>query len=140
LADNSGKLNTDPMFMADRQAIINHVMAYAFLIDESRWDEWFALFSDDIVFENTTTELGTVILKGMKAFKDLVNTPYIISGKTSKSVRRHTQGNVHVAAQTATTAKVRTYMLISNVPAADKLHTPMGDIWQSVTSADTLDL
>jgi hypothetical protein len=123
LADNSGKVNSDPMFMADRMAIINHVMAYSYLIDEGRWDDWFALFSDDIVFENTTPELGTVIIKGMKAFKDLVNTRYIVPGKTSKGVRRHTQGNVHVAEQTATTAKMRTYMLISSVPAADKLHT-----------------
>jgi 3-phenylpropionate/cinnamic acid dioxygenase small subunit len=120
-ADNSGTVNTDPMFMADRQAIINHVMAYSYLIDEARWDDWFALFSDDVVFENSTPELGTVIIKGKKAFKDLVNNRYIIPGKTSKGVRRHTQGNVHVAEQTPTTAKVRTYMLISSVPAADKL-------------------
>lgn len=123
LADNSGKVNSDPMFMADRLAIINHVMAYSYLIDEGRWDDWFALFSDDIVFENTSPELGTLILKGMKAFKELVQHRYIIPGKNSKGVRRHTQGNVHVAEQTATTAKVRTYMLISSVPAADKLHT-----------------
>lgn len=123
LADNSGKVNSDPMFIADRLAIINHVMAYSYLIDEGRWDDWFALFSDDIVFENTSPELGTLILKGMKAFKELVQHRYIIPGKNSKGVRRHTQGNVHVAEQTATTAKVRTYMLISSVPAADKLHT-----------------
>jgi acetoacetate decarboxylase len=122
LADNSGAVNTDPMFMADRLAIVNHVMAYAYLIDEARWDDWFALFSDDIVFENSTPELGTVVIKGMGPFKDLVNHRYIIPGKTSKAVRRHTQGNVHVAEQTATTAKVRTYMLITNVPAADHLH------------------
>ena len=122
-SDNSGTVNADPMFMADRLAIVNHVMAYAYLIDEGRWDDWFALFSDDIVFENSTPELGTVLIKGMKAFKDLVNTRYILPGKTSKGVRRHTQGNAHVAEQTATTAKVRTYMLISSVPAADKLHT-----------------
>jgi acetoacetate decarboxylase len=120
--DNSGTVNTDPMFMADRQAIINHVMAYAFLIDEGRWDEWFGLFSDDVAFENSTPELGTVLIKGKNAFKDLVNSRYIVPGKGSKGVRRHTQGNVHVAEQTATTAKVRTYMLISSVPAADHLH------------------
>ena len=57
LADNSGKVNTDPQFVADRQAIINHVTAYAYLIDEARWDDWFALFSDDVVFENSTPEL-----------------------------------------------------------------------------------
>src|ERR1700730_5893284 len=94
-ADNSGIVNADPMFMADRLAIINHVMAYSYLIDEGRWDDWFALFSDDIVFENTTPELGTVIIKGKNAFKDMVNKRYIIPGKTSKGVRRHTQGNVH---------------------------------------------
>jgi acetoacetate decarboxylase len=122
VADKSGAVNTDTTFIADRQAIVNHVMAYSYLIDEGRWDDWFGLFSDDIVFENSTPELGTVLIKGMKAFKDLVNSRYIIPGKNSKGVRRHTQGNVHVAEQTATTAKVRTYMLISSVPAADHLH------------------
>ena len=34
VADNSGTVHTDPMYIADRQAIINHVMAYAYLIDE----------------------------------------------------------------------------------------------------------
>jgi len=122
VADYSGTVNTDPTFIADRQAIINHVMAYSYLIDEGRWDEWFSLFSDDVAFENSTPELGTVLIKGKEAFKDLVNTRYIIPGKNSKGVRRHTQGNVHVAEQTPTTAKVRTYMIISSVPAADHLH------------------
>lgn len=122
VADYSGVVNTDPAYIADRLAITNHVMAYSYLIDEGRWDEWFSLFSDDIAFENSTPELGTVLIKGKKAFKELVNSRYIIPGKTSKGVRRHTQGNVHVAEQTDTTAKVRTYMLISSVPKADHLH------------------
>ena len=122
IADYSGTVNTDATFVADRLAIVNHVMAYSYLIDEGRWDDWFGLFSDDIAFESTTPELGTVLIKGMRAFKDLVDSRYIIPGKNSKGVRRHTQGNVHVAEQTATTAKVRTYMLISSVPAADHLH------------------
>jgi acetoacetate decarboxylase/3-phenylpropionate/cinnamic acid dioxygenase small subunit len=122
-ADNSGTVNADPMFMADRLAITNLVMAYSYLIDEGRWDDWFALFSDDIAFETTTPELGTILVNGKKAFKDMVDTQYIAGGRTSKAVRRHTQANVHVAEQTGTTAKVRTYMLISTVPAADQLHT-----------------
>jgi 3-phenylpropionate/cinnamic acid dioxygenase small subunit len=40
--------------IADRQAAMNQVTAYSFLIDEDRWEEWFALYSDDIVFETTT--------------------------------------------------------------------------------------
>ena len=121
-ADNSGKVNMDPKFIADRQAIINTITAYSYLIDEGRWDDWFALFSDDIEFENTTPELGTVISHGKKAFRQIADDRYIQPGKTSPAVRRHTQGNVHVVEQTPTTAKVRTYMLISNVPAGDKLH------------------
>jgi hypothetical protein len=39
VADNSGTVNTDPQFMADRLAIVNHVMAYSYLIDEGRWDD-----------------------------------------------------------------------------------------------------
>lgn len=122
LADNSGTVNTDPQYIADRQAILNHVTAYAYLIDEGRWDDWFALFSDDMSFETTAPEVGTLILKGKPAFKEFVRHRYIIPGATSKTVRRHTQGNVHVAEQTPTTAKVRTYMFISSVPKADHLH------------------
>jgi acetoacetate decarboxylase len=121
-ADNSGTVNTDVQFMADRQAIINHVMAYSYLIDEGRWDDWFALFSEDIAFATTVPELGTIEINGKKAFWEMANLRYIIPGKNSKGVRRHTQGNVHVAEQTATTAKVRAYMFISSVPAADHLH------------------
>src|SRR5678815_2795132 len=87
-ADNSGVVHTDPQYIADQQAIINHVTAYSYLIDEGRWDEWFSLFSDDVAFENSTPELGTVLIKGKKAFKDLVNHRYIVPGKTSKGVRR----------------------------------------------------
>ena len=121
-ADNTGRVNKDLQFIADRQAIINTVTAYAFLIDEGRWEDWFALFSDDIEFVNTTPELGTVITRGKKVFRQIADDRYIQPGKTSIAVRRHTMGNIHVVEQTATTAKVRTYMLISNVPAADKLH------------------
>jgi len=121
-ADNSGTVNTDTQFIADRLAILNHVSAYSYLIDEGRWEDWFGLFSDDLVFENTTPEIGTAITHGKKAFRALVDERYIKPGTTSKGVRRHTMGNIHVASQTATAARVRTYMLISSVPAADHLH------------------
>ena len=111
-----------PGFIADRLAITNHMHAYSYLIDEGRWDEWYALFSDDVRFETTAPEVGTVIINGMPAFKDLVHERYIIPGRKSKGVRRHTMGNIHVAEQTETTAKVRTYMFISSVPAANELH------------------
>ena len=121
-ADNSGTVNADITFIADRLAILNHVGAYAYLIDEGRWDDWFALFSDDVSFETTVPTLGTIILKGQKPFRAFVDERYIKPGKTATAVRRHTQGNIHVASQTATAAKVRTYMLISSVPASDKLN------------------
>ncbi len=121
-ADNSGKVNTDPQFVADRQAITNTITAYSYLIDEGRWNDWYSLFSDDIEFGTTVPELGTVTVNGKKAFVALAEERYVKPGKTSTAVRRHTQGNVHVVEQTPTTAKVRTYMLISNVPAGDKLH------------------
>jgi hypothetical protein len=117
-ADVSGKVNTDIQYIADRQTIVNTITAYSFCLDEGRWEEFFALFSEDVVFETTMPEAGTIITHGKKVFQEMVLERY---GKTSTAVRRHTQGNVHVAEQTATTAKVRTYMLISTVPAADKL-------------------
>jgi 3-phenylpropionate/cinnamic acid dioxygenase small subunit len=118
VADGSGQVNTDIQFIADRQAIVNTITAYSYFFDEGRWEEFFALFSEDLVFEITAPEIGTVISHGKKVFQEIFQVRY---GKTSTAVRRHTQGNVHVAEQTATTAKVRTYLLISTVPAADKL-------------------
>jgi len=122
-ADNSGAVHEDPMYIADRQAIINHVMAYSFLIDEGRWEDWFALFSDDIVFETSVPELGTITVYGKKKFREMVYHRYIVpsQGPTKETVRRHTMANVHVVDQTPKVAKVRTYMLISKVPHADKL-------------------
>jgi hypothetical protein len=86
-AADSGAVNTDVQFIADRQAIINHVTAYSYLIDEGRWDDWFALFSDDIEFVNTMPELGTVTIKGKPAFKALVDERYVKPGKTSRALR-----------------------------------------------------
>ena len=65
-ADNLGTVNTDITFIADRLAILNHVSAYSYLIDEGRWEDWFALFSDDVTFENTTPTLGTVIIQAKR--------------------------------------------------------------------------
>jgi len=117
-ADNSGKpLPADPQFLADRLAIINHVTAYAYLIDEGRWDEWYDLFSDDVVFESTVPCFGTIRTKGKKAFRKFTDLRYRGPGsEKNRTVRRHTMGNVHVVSQTATTALVRTYMLISAAP------------------------
>ncbi|MBR1236401.1 hypothetical protein JQ597_26640 [Bradyrhizobium sp. AUGA SZCCT0177] len=38
-ADNSGVVNTDVQFIADRLTIINHISASAYLMDEGRWDD-----------------------------------------------------------------------------------------------------
>jgi hypothetical protein len=111
-ADYSGKVNTDIQFIADRQAIDNLVTAYAYLIDEGRWDQWFAMFSEDIVFETTVPCFGNLVAKGKPAMKAFVNERYPVD-KPSTTMRRHFMGNVHVATQTATTAEVRTFMLIT---------------------------
>ncbi len=114
-ADNSGKPLTSWEAVADRQAIVNHVTAYSFLIDEGRWDEWYALFSEDILFETTAPCFGTIRVKGKKAFENFVNVRFRGPGsETNRVAHRHTMGNVHVAEQTDTTAQVRTYLLISN--------------------------
>jgi 3-phenylpropionate/cinnamic acid dioxygenase small subunit len=114
-ADNSGKPLTSWEAVADRQAIINQVTAYSFLIDEGRWDAWYDLFSEDILFETTAPCFGTISVKGKEAFIRFVDIRFKGPGsETNRVAHRHTMGNVHVAAQTDTTAEVRTYMLISN--------------------------
>ena len=120
-SDYSGKVNTDPRFIADRQAIVNHVTAYAYLLDEGRWDQWFDLFTDDVVFETTTPCFGTIIARGKAAFQGVVDLRYRGPGsEKNTTVRRHTMGNVHVARQTRDNAEVRTYMLISAAPEPGK--------------------
>ena len=114
-ADNSGKPLTDMTMIADRQAFINQVTAYSYLIDEDRWDEWFALFSDDVVFETTTPCFGTIRTVGKKAFEKFVDVRFRGHGSENKNfAHRHTMGNVHVAYQDKKRAEVRTYMLISD--------------------------
>jgi len=122
-ANYSGNVHKDLQYVADRQAIVNHVLAYSYLIDEGRWEEWYNLFTDDLVFEATGPEIGTIILKGKKLLIDFTKHRYIIpsQGSTKETVRRHTMGNIHVVKQTADHAIVRSYMLISKVPHADKL-------------------
>jgi acetoacetate decarboxylase/3-phenylpropionate/cinnamic acid dioxygenase small subunit len=122
-ADNSGAVNADPKFVADREAIVNHITAYSHLIDDERYEDWLALFSDDVEFVVSGPELGTVTTHGKKDFKELAYDRYVKpTEQGNPAVRRHTMGNVHVVAQTATTAKARAYMLISTVPNADRLN------------------
>jgi 3-phenylpropionate/cinnamic acid dioxygenase small subunit len=106
---------TDITMIADRQAILNQVTAYSFLIDEDRWEDWFALYSDDIVFETTTPCFGTIRTIGKKAFRKFVDVRFRGPGSESKNfAHRHTMGNMHVAYQDKKRAEVRTYMLISD--------------------------
>jgi 3-phenylpropionate/cinnamic acid dioxygenase small subunit len=123
-ADYSGvPPKADLQSLADRLAIINHVTAYSFLIDEGRWDEWYALFSEDILFETTAPCFGTISVKGKKAFRKFVDVRFRGPGsETNDTAHRHTMGNVHVAEQTETTAEVRTYLLISNAHADGKFY------------------
>lgn len=116
-ADSSGAANADVQFLADRLAILNHLTAYAYLIDERRWDAWFALFSDDIVFECTVPGFGTIHAEGKATLRAITELRY---GPTT-AMRRHTMGNVHVASQSDTSAEARAYLLTSTVPAADRL-------------------
>ena len=114
-ANNHNKPYTDVVMIADRQAIINQVTAYSYLIDEDRWEDWFALFSNDIVFETTTPCFGTIRTVGKKAFRKFVDVRFRGPGSESKNfAHRHTMGNVHVAYQDKKRAEVRTYMLISD--------------------------
>jgi hypothetical protein len=47
-------------------------LPYSYLFDEGRWEDWFSLFSDDVVFETTTPTIGTLIIKGKKPFRGIV--------------------------------------------------------------------
>jgi 3-phenylpropionate/cinnamic acid dioxygenase small subunit len=125
LPDTTGVVHTDLQYVADRQAIVNLVTAYSYLFDEQRYDEWFDLFSDDVVFESTVPCFGTVRAIGKKAFKAFTYARYRAPGSEKNTVmRRHFQGNVHVANQTADRAEVRIYMMITAAPA-DGRFTPI---------------
>ena len=120
-ADNSGAVNTDIQFIADRLTIVNHISAFAYLMDEGRWDDWFALFSDDVSFEMTAPTIGTIIIKGQKPFRAFADNQLIKPRTASGAVRRQTMSNIHVASQTGTAAKARSYMLLSRVTPRNTL-------------------
>ncbi len=85
--------------LADRMTIINHVAGYSYLIDG---------------------ELGTVVRAVLQRSSLRGPMPCSGTGPGSEKItvtKRHSMGNIHVAAQTDTTAEVRTYMPISNAPA-----------------------
>ncbi len=63
-AGNAGATNTHILRSTDRLAVISHVMAYGHLIDEARWEDWYALFSDDVSFEIAAPTSGTLVIKG----------------------------------------------------------------------------
>ena len=79
------------------------------------------VFSDDVSFEVTAPKLGTIIIKGRKPLSAFADNKFIKPGMTSATVRRQTMGNIHVASQTATAAKARSYMLLSNVTSGTRL-------------------
>ncbi len=114
VADTSGAVNTDIQFIADRLAILNHISAYSYVADEQRWEDWYALFSDDMVFETTVPCFGTVKAKGKKLFKAFFDARYRGPGaEKNTTMRRHFQGNYHVVSQTKDKAEVRSYMMIT---------------------------
>ena len=118
-ADSSGiPPKADLQVLADRLAMLNHVAAYSYLIDEGRWEPWFALFSEDLVFETTVPCFGTIRTRGKEAFRTFVDLRFRGPGsETNTTVRRHTMGNIDGAEKTGNTAGVRTYVLIANAPA-----------------------
>jgi 3-phenylpropionate/cinnamic acid dioxygenase small subunit len=117
-AEYSGEvIPADLNYIADRLTIINHVTAYSYLIDEGRWEEWFSLFSDDVLFETTIPCFGTIRVKGKPGFRTFVDIRFRGPGsETNDNAHRHLMGNVHVAYQDETRAEVRTYILISDAP------------------------
>lgn len=122
-ADNAGAVTADALYIADRQAIVNHVSAYAYLIDEGRWNDWYALFSDDMTFEASVPCIGAMEIHGKQAFAAATDLRYRGPGsEKNTTMRRHTMGNIHVAEQTGNTAEVRTYMLISAAKANGEFH------------------
>lgn len=117
VADDAVKVNTDPKWMADRLAIMNTVMSYSHLLDERHFEEWGKLFTDDIVLEVIVPGAGAVRAKGHALFYELVAKRY---AAPTAAKRRHFQGNVHVTEQTATTARILVYMMITTVPNRDR--------------------
>lgn len=114
MVDSSGTANTDIQFIADRQAITNVMAAYAYLLDERHMDEWYDLYTDDMVGEFTIAGAGTGIIKTKKSWKAFCDKRFIGPNHESiQWIRRHMMGNFNVCEQTAKTAKVRAYMWIT---------------------------
>ena len=116
-ADNSSTTHAHILSSTDRLAIISHVLAYGHLIDEARWEDWFALFSDDVSFEIATPGPETLIIKGKQPLRAYIEDRFIKKAAAWAALRRHTMGNVQVVSQTETTANVRSYLHIAGAAA-----------------------
>jgi 3-phenylpropionate/cinnamic acid dioxygenase small subunit len=116
-AVGSGTKNAHILLSTDRLAIISHVLAYGHLIDAARWEDWYALFSDDVSFEIAAPTSGTLVIKGKKPLRDYVEDRFIKKAASYAALRRHTMGNIQVASQTEMTAHVRAYLHISDAAA-----------------------
>jgi 3-phenylpropionate/cinnamic acid dioxygenase small subunit len=119
-ADSSGTTHTHILRSSDRLAIISHITANGRLIDEARWEDWYALFSDDVIFEVTTPTLATRVIKGKKPLRDFIDQQFIKKAASFAALRRHAMGNIRVASQTAMTAHVLSSLHISNLADADE--------------------
>ena len=114
MPDSSGVVNNDTQFIADRLAILNHMSAYSYLLDERHMEGWYDLFSDDIEAHWTIPSVGTAFVHGMENWRSFCDERFRGPGSTNAVwLRRHIQSNVHIVNQTESTCEARIYMTIS---------------------------
>jgi hypothetical protein len=58
VGDPSGKVLVDLEFLANREAIRNHIAAYGHVLDDETFDEYMKLFTEDVIVQTSGSGPG----------------------------------------------------------------------------------
>lgn len=100
------------VMIRDRLEILNVVQSFSHFLDERNFDEWQALFTDDVQFEAFPGDGSRVEIQGKPALVAFFQHRYEEGGLASGQ-RRHALSTIRVAEQTEDAAQVKLYVTIS---------------------------
>lgn len=109
---SASSMEEDTARIWDRLEILNVVQSFSHFLDERRFDEWQALFTDDVRFEAFPGDGSRLQIQGKPALVSFFQHRYE-KGGLAEGQRRHALSTIRVSEQTAETACVKLYVTIS---------------------------
>lgn len=100
------------LMVQDRLEILNVVQSFSHFLDERKFDDWQALFTDDVRFEAFPGDGTRVEIDGKPTLVAFFQQRYE-EGSLATGQRRHALSTIRVVEQTEKTAQVKLYVTIS---------------------------